>query len=192
MAVPNRQIGWSTESNLLWEANKQLEKLICQFCSVDFGATKAYGAFQDNSTQTTDGNENLAVKLDTTDVSSGITVQNDTFGNPTKIVVSNSGVYDFQFSAQLRKTQGGSAQQIYIWLRVDGTDVPDSNTQLTLANNGHLLVAAWNFFVQANAGSYIQLMWRATDEHVQLVYDDPIPGTIPKIPSVIVTVNKIN
>jgi hypothetical protein len=29
MGIPNRQIGWSTKSNLLWQISKQLERLIC-------------------------------------------------------------------------------------------------------------------------------------------------------------------
>jgi hypothetical protein len=28
MGIPNRQIGWSQESNLLWQISKQLEQLI--------------------------------------------------------------------------------------------------------------------------------------------------------------------
>jgi hypothetical protein len=28
MAIPNRQIGWSTTDNLLWQISKQLEQLI--------------------------------------------------------------------------------------------------------------------------------------------------------------------
>jgi hypothetical protein len=28
MGIPNQQIGWSQESKLLWQLNKQLEKLI--------------------------------------------------------------------------------------------------------------------------------------------------------------------
>ena len=34
MAIPSRQIGWSTESNLLWEISKQLEKTSCQLCNI--------------------------------------------------------------------------------------------------------------------------------------------------------------
>lgn len=34
MSVPNKQIGWSQESNLLWQVSKQLEKLSCQLCNV--------------------------------------------------------------------------------------------------------------------------------------------------------------
>lgn len=34
MAIPSRQIGWGPQENLLWEINKQLEKLGCQLCNV--------------------------------------------------------------------------------------------------------------------------------------------------------------
>jgi hypothetical protein len=29
MAIPSRQIGWSTKANLLWQISKQLERLTC-------------------------------------------------------------------------------------------------------------------------------------------------------------------
>ena len=34
MGVPNRQIGWSQESNLLWQISKQLDKASCQLCTI--------------------------------------------------------------------------------------------------------------------------------------------------------------
>lgn len=34
MGIPNRQIGWNTESNLLWQIAKQMEKLSCQMCNI--------------------------------------------------------------------------------------------------------------------------------------------------------------
>jgi hypothetical protein len=34
MPIPSRQIGWSNESNLLWEVAKQLEKASCQLCNI--------------------------------------------------------------------------------------------------------------------------------------------------------------
>jgi hypothetical protein len=33
MSVPNKQIGWSQEANLLWEISKQLDKLILALAS---------------------------------------------------------------------------------------------------------------------------------------------------------------
>ena len=34
MSIPSKQIGWSNESNLLWQLAKQLEGLSCQLCNV--------------------------------------------------------------------------------------------------------------------------------------------------------------
>lgn len=34
MSIPSKQIGWSQESNLLWQVSKQLEKLGCTLCAV--------------------------------------------------------------------------------------------------------------------------------------------------------------
>lgn len=35
MPIPSRQIGWSTQDNLLWEISKQLEKSSCQLCTLN-------------------------------------------------------------------------------------------------------------------------------------------------------------
>jgi hypothetical protein len=35
MAIPSRQIGWSTQDNLLWQIAKQLEKSSCQLCTLN-------------------------------------------------------------------------------------------------------------------------------------------------------------
>ena len=35
MGIPSRQIGWNTESNLLWEIAKQMEKMSCQMCNIN-------------------------------------------------------------------------------------------------------------------------------------------------------------
>jgi len=34
MPIPSRQIGWSTQENLLWQISKQLEEMGCQLCNV--------------------------------------------------------------------------------------------------------------------------------------------------------------
>ena len=34
MGIPNKQIGWSQESNLLWQISKQLDHASCQLCTI--------------------------------------------------------------------------------------------------------------------------------------------------------------
>jgi len=204
MAIPSRQIGWSTQDNLLWEISKQLEKSSCQLCTTNeligniTGATKVYGSFYDITDQTGDAYEILTMKLGNTDtsVTNGVSIVNDGAGNPTQITVNETGVYDIQFSAQMVKDSGNSSTKATIWLRKNGTDVPDSATYVSFPGNSVYIVAAWNFFVQLNAGQYAQLMWHI-DSNVDnglLIAHEPA-GTSPvhpAVPSLIVTVNKVN
>ena len=39
MAIGNKQIGWSNESNLLWEISRQLDRTISQMCVGDCPTT---------------------------------------------------------------------------------------------------------------------------------------------------------
>lgn len=154
----------------------------------------AFGSFYDTTTQTTAGNENLPMKLNNTDstATSGFSIQNDTLGNPTKIVAATSGIYNMQFSAQLYKT-GGTAAQIYIWLSKQGSFLPDSNTVVQMANNTDYLVAAWNYFLPLSAGQYTQLYWRSTLNSVSILNNTtPVGIGLPAIPSVILTMAKLS
>lgn len=151
-----------------------------------------YGSFFDTTDQTAlVADTAYAMKLNNTDLSAGVTVANNGLGDPTRITVDTTGVYDFQFSAQIQKTSGGSAEEIYIWIRKNNiTDITNSTTVITLANNSHLMVAAWNWFVSLNAGDYIEIMWSATDTAIQLEYTGAV-APAPAAPSVIVTVNQV-
>ena len=153
----------------------------------------SYGSFYDTTTQTTAGSENLAMKLNSTDTSttSGFSITNDTLGRPTRITSTVTGVYNVQFSAQLHKTSGGGPTQIYIWFRVNNVDIPNSATVLSLANNGDLLVAAWNFFTPLTAGQYVEIMWRASSSNIELQRNTTIPS-VPGIPSVIATIERVS
>lgn len=152
-----------------------------------------YGSFYDTTTQTTIGNETLPMKLNTTDVAatSGFSIANDTLGRPTRITTTETGVFNVQFSAQLHKTSGGGATQIYIWFRRNGFDLVDSATTLTLANNGDLLVAAWNYFVDLTTGQYVEIMWRASAANIEIQRNTTVPS-VPGIPSVIATINRVS
>ena len=151
------------------------------------GGFGSYGSFMDLQTQTNTSPGNpLPVFLRTTDLSSGVSIVDD-----TKITVDDTGVYNIAFSAQLTKTDGGS-DTIYLWLRTNGIDVPDSNTALILVGGGAKQVAAWNFVVPLAAGQHATLMWASADSAAQIVYvSDAATPYGPAIPSVILTVNQV-
>ncbi len=109
---------------------------------------------------------------------------------PSKIFVANTGVYNFQFSAQLDKT-GGSASAVYIWPRVNGVNLPDSATKIVIDGPNNEIVAAWNFVLVLEAGDYFELAWESSDTNVVIPYV-AATGNIPAIPSIILTVSWVS
>jgi hypothetical protein len=153
-------------------------------------ATGSYGSFYDTTTQTNVANTPRSMSLNTTDISNGVSISGSTNPFNTYIKVANAGVYDIQFSAQVDKTDSGT-DELWIWIRKNGTDLTDTATSLVLQGNGAHDVAAWNWFVNAAAGDYFQLMWYSADANTRL-HAEPALGLIPGIPSLIVTVNRVD
>lgn len=155
--------------------------------------TTQYGVFQNNVTMTnvTPGT-GMPMHFDTADIHGhGVEVSNDLSGNPTKVTVDTTGLYNFQFSAQLNKNSGGSsAIDVYIWAAVDGTAVPETNTRVTIQGPSSYTVAAWNLILNMTAGQYFQLMWGSADSHAEITYIAS-PALGPAVPAVILTVNRV-
>ena len=151
------------------------------------GGFGAYGSFLDLQTQTNIAPGNpLAMLLRTTDLSSGVSIVDN-----TKVTVNEAGVYNIAFSAQISKTDAGT-DTVYIWLRINGVDLPDSNTALVLIDGGAKQVAAWNFVVPLGAGQQATLMWASLDANARILYEDDTTTPYgPAIPSLIVTVNQV-
>lgn len=147
-----------------------------------------YGSFYDTTDQTAAlANTAYAMTFNTTDLSVGVTR-----GTPTsRIYVDTPNVYNIQFSAQI-DTNVSPDHLAWIWLRVNGTDVPNSAGQIRTKGNNFAAIAAWNYIYQLNAGDYFELMWAVDDVGVFL-NASPAGTFHPAIPSVILTVtNNIN
>jgi hypothetical protein len=153
------------------------------------------GSFYSSTTQTLTGGANVGipVRLPITDVplTNGLSIDLDGSGNPTLITADNNvdANFNFMFSAQLANS-AGSSQVVDFWLRINGTDVPNSNGKVQLQSNNTFVMAAWNYFIRLNEADYVQLMWAATSTNVTMVAD-PINAVHPATPSIIVTLNQV-
>lgn len=155
------------------------------------GYQQAYGAWDDTTTQTGSTTQGTVVTLNTQDISDGITLVDG-----SKFTVPNTGIYNFQFSAQLKNTDN-SQHIVTIWVRKNGTDVPNSATNVTVparktSNIYGYLVASWNFFFDLVSNDYVELVWLPASTLVTL---ETLPQSTtpahPEIPSVIVTMNQV-
>jgi len=144
---------------------------------------RRYGSFYDTTTQTAAAiNTAYAMTFNTVDLSVGVTR-----GTPTsRIYVDTLNVYNVQFSAQVDKTAGGVGL-VWIWLRKNGVNVPDSAGQIRIQGNNAEIIAAWNYIIELNAGDYIELMWEVDDTSVILLAD-AASAVHPSVPSIILTV----
>ena len=151
-----------------------------------------YGAFQDTTDQTAANTTTAyAVTLDTTDYSNGVYLSNS-----SRLNVRNYGVYNIQFSIQLKNTTNDS-QDTDIWFRKNGTDIAGSNSRFSMparksTGDPSHLIAAMNYFLEMNAGDYVEIMWRVTDVGVSIEqYPTSTSPTRPSIPSAIITLNYV-
>ncbi len=143
-----------------------------------------YGAFQDTTDQTAANTTTAyAVTLDTTDYSNGVYLSNS-----SRLNVRNYGIYNIQFSIQLKNTTNDS-QDTDIWFRKNGTNVAGSNSRFSMparksTGDPSHLIAAMNFFLEMNAGDYVEVMWRVSDVGVSIEqYPTSTSPTRPSIPS---------
>ena len=151
-----------------------------------------YGAFQDSTDQTAANTTTAyAITFNTTDYENGVYLSNS-----SRLNVRNYGIYNLQFSIQFKNTTNDS-QDIDIWFRKNGTDIANSNSRFAMparksSGDPSHLIAAMNFFIEMNAGDYMQIMWRVTDIGVSIEqYGTSTSPTRPAIPSAIATMQYI-
>lgn len=154
-------------------------------------AGRAYYSGYDTSDQTGSVSAATAIKLNTTDLTSGISIANDGSGNPTRITYAAAGVYMIAPSLQFKNTDTAN-HNATVWLRKNGSDISASATILNVpkAADGGASYFEGVFYVQVTAGQYIEVMW--LPDNIAVTLDYTAAGAIaPSIPSAIVVSERI-
>ena len=120
-----------------------------------------YGAFSSYTSQSTTANTATLLTMSNTDFSNQVSLETG-----SKITVANSGIYNLQFSVQVQNLDN-APQDMYIWLKQNGTDIVGSTGVLGLParkNPGDPShdIKGWNYFLSMNAGDYVQIYWSPT------------------------------
>jgi hypothetical protein len=110
-------------------------------------------------------------------------------GTDSRVYVDIGGVYNFQFSGQLR-SGSASSKQVYIWISRNGTNIGYSTHQYTVAGSGNHLNISWNFDIDLDEGEYIEMQWASDDTDIKL--ESTVATAVhPGIPSAVMAVNFI-
>ena len=148
-----------------------------------------YGDFYDTTDQPiTTINTQQLVTLNSTGVTRGVALISG-----SQIRANYAGDYNVMFSAQIKNTDTAE-HNVYFWWKKNGTNIADTAGQVTLpkkhgSGDGHL-IAMWNIYVTLAANDYVQLYWQAPSTQVSLE-TIPAAGNVPRVPSVIATINRI-
>jgi hypothetical protein len=146
-----------------------------------------YGSFIDTTTQSAIViNTAYPIRLGVTELSNGVSIASN-----SRIRIANAGIYNLQFSLQLEKTGGSGNMTADIWLRKNGTNVPNSTGKVVLTGsaNASPLVVSWNYLINSNSNDYYELIWSTSNLNVEIV-KNPATSTYPLIPSVIATITQ--
>jgi hypothetical protein len=147
------------------------------------GALGYYGVFSDSTTQT-DFSTARPLTYNTTEATNGVHL-----GIPSsRIYFDATGVYNIQFSAQM-DLASGAQEQVTIWFRRNGTNIPRSATYVTIKNQNEFQVPAWNYVDTFQAEDYVELMVHSDGADARFpAYPS---NAVPAIPSIIVTVTQV-
>jgi len=152
-----------------------------------------HGAFHDSTDQVAASTTAAtAVTFNTTDISNGVTLSNS-----SRLNVADSGVFNIQFSIQLKNTTNDS-HDVDIWFRKNGTNVDNSNSRYhpparkSTGDPSHM-IAALNFFIELDAGDYVEIVYKVDNVNVTLEhFAAGSSPTRPAVPSAIATVSFVS
>ena len=160
----------------------------------DYARTKYFnhGAWQSLATQSGSITAGTPFTFDTVDVADGVTLVAG-----SQLTVPIAGVYNFQWSGQFQNIEN-TIEQVTVWLRIDGVDVPGSAGIIALPARKNpsvvgRVVIGWNYFLTLTANQYVQIVWLPSVVSVTVpTYPASIVTPIhPSTASVIVTVNQV-
>jgi hypothetical protein len=152
--------------------------------------TQTYGSFSSSASQAiATANTPQVLTYNTTDVNSGITRGGT--GAEGRITVPETGVYKVLTSIVLEHTNA-SSEDVYFWFRVNGSDVANSGTYISVSVNA--VVGTVELFLSLTANQYIEVVFASADANVSAIATavQTTPYNRPAVPSIITTVVKLS
>lgn len=184
----------SQHSDVLRLYFNQLGGNVAAFAGVRGGEylNNPYGAVQRTTNKTFTANTATQITFDQNDYLNGM--END---GTDGIHVLQSGIYNYQFSVQLKNTDT-QIHSAWIWLRKNNVDVLGTGSKFdVISSHGGTpgyVIAACNFFVDAVASDTIE-MWAAvsnTSVTFEAAAAQTSPFAMPAIPSVVATLSFVS
>jgi hypothetical protein len=150
-----------------------------------------YGSFYRTTSQTVAADTATPIIFNGTFESNNVSIFGGA-GTSSRIKIDTAGTYNIQFSVQMNLSSGTQPSLADFWFRVDGTNVPNSNSRQTVGGKDEQHILSLNFVSTFSAGQYFELVMSSADVHfiIEGLNTLTVP-TRPDIPSIILTVTPV-
>jgi hypothetical protein len=112
-----------------------------------------------------------------------------------QIFSTDGGSYLLTFSIQFARTGGGGGGSAVAeaWIRVNGTDVPNTNSRVLLPSGSAESILTVPINIDLNAGDYVEVVYCATNANVvaEAFPARASPFVAPAVPSIIVNIDQV-
>jgi hypothetical protein len=152
-----------------------------------------YAVFYDTSRQSALINTATAVKFFLQQLASKINIANNSAGSPTRMTVTDAGVYRINFNLEFIKSDAGT-DDISIWLRRNGNAFANTNCNYNIQGGGYKNLLSGQYLVDLGADDYIEIFFSVKNVNTALVGIPAITTTParPATPAAMCTMQIIN
>ncbi len=152
-------------------------------------ASPTYGSFYSTSSQPVVGaGATTLATFNSTYESNRVSIIGGS-GTSSRIQIQDSGPYSLTFSAQINLSTGNQPKVGDFWFRINGQDVPQSNTQMTITGKDYQTVITINFVYTFALNDYFEIAFSSDDPNFRI---EALTGLTnpprPDIPSIILSV----
>jgi len=154
-----------------------------------FTAAGAYGCFTDTTTQVVSAaNTPTLWNINTTELSNGVYLSGG-----TKIRVTQYGIYNIAYSAQIERTSAAGGQaDVTIWAKLNGNDIVRSSSTISLISNSAYQLPFVSYIVEMNQNDYLEFYFSSNSQYAQLTALSGLTSpTRPDAPSLIIVAQSV-
>jgi hypothetical protein len=152
-----------------------------------------YGQFYDTGRQTALVNTATAIKFNFQQLSNKTIITNNTNGNPTRLTVTDAGIYHINYTTQFIKSDLGN-DELSIWIRRNGSAYPNTNIINVIQGNGVKNIFSGSYNIDLGANDYIELFFSIKNINSNLVGSPSttVTPSRPATPSALISLHAVN
>jgi hypothetical protein len=151
-----------------------------------------FGSFYDTAKQITPIATASVVKFNFMNFANNITITNNSSGLPTRITVTNGGLYNIKYTLQFIKTDGAN-DEVSVWIRRNSSAYANTNNTYTITGLGIKNMIANSFFIELGDNDYVEIYFSLKNINTILVSSNTqLTPSRPATPAAVVSIQRIN